>query len=185
MPANWNIIVSTVRSDGHFDHPGLPLPIAIRRVAGARSLRLRYDSTRNLLKLTCPPRTSRSAALRWAGKQRAWVDAQLAAAPPAEPIVPGATIPFEGRETLLGWKEKAPRRAALDADVLSCGGPIEGYARRIENFLKAAARDTLSAETAEFAARPVPVSTAACSRSVICAATHGATSTRSSLRSWV
>jgi len=152
MPANWNIIVSTARSDGNFDHPDLPLPIAIRRVAGARSLRLRYDSARNLLKLTCPPRTSRSAALRWAGEQRAWVDAQLAATPPAEPFAPGASIPFEGREILLTWSERAPRRPTLNYDVLSSGGPIEGYARRIEAYLRTAARDTLSLETAEFAA---------------------------------
>ena len=143
--------MSTARSDGHFDHPGLPLPIAIRLVRGARSLRLRYDSARNLLKLTCPPRTSRSAALRWAGEQRAWVDAQLAVTPPAEPFVPGTTIPFEGREILLDWVERASRRVRLEADVVRCGGPVEGFARRIESFLKAAARDTLSAETAEFA----------------------------------
>ena len=151
MPANWNIIVSTARSDGNFDHPGLPVPIAIRRIAGARSLRLRYDPARQLLKLTCPPRTSRSAALRWAGEQRAWVDAQLAATPPAEPFVPGAGIPFEGREILLGWIEGAARRPALDGDILSCGGPIEGFARRIEAFLRAEARDTLSLETAQIA----------------------------------
>ena len=143
--------MSTARSDGNFDHPDLPLPIAIRRVAGARSLRLRYDAARHLLKLTCPPRTSRSAALRWAGEQRAWVDAQLAATPPAEPFVPQATIPFEGREILIDWSERAPRRATLDGDVLTCGGPIEGFARRVETFLRSVARDTLSLETAEFA----------------------------------
>ena len=151
MPANWNIIVSTARSDGNFDHPNLPLPIAIRHIRGARALRLRYDAARHVLKLTCPLRTSRSAALRWAGEQRAWVDAQLAAALPAEPFVPRSTIPFEGREILLDWSEQAPRRAAFNGDTLSCGGPIEGYARRIEAFLRTVARDTLSLETAEFA----------------------------------
>ena len=144
--------MSTARSDGNFDHPDLPLPIAIRRVTGARSLRLRYDSRRQLLKLTCPPRTSRSAALRWAGEQRAWVDAQLAATPPAEPFVPQATIPFEGREITLDWSEGASRRATLTNGVLRCGGPIEGFARRVETFLRTAARDTLSLETADYAA---------------------------------
>ena len=144
--------MSTARSDGHFDHPDLPVPIALRRVRSARSLRLRYDSNRNLLKLTCPPRTSRSAALRWAGEQRAWVDAQLAATPPAEPFAPGSRIPFEGREILLDWAETAPRTATLAGDVLRCGGPIEGFARRVESFLRSSARDTLSIETAEYAA---------------------------------
>ena len=144
--------MSTARSDGHFDHPDLPLPIAIRRVSGARVLRLRYDASRHLLKLTCPPRTSRSAALRWAGEQRAWVDAQLAATPPAEPFMPGAQIIFEGREILLEWSAQAPRRAMLNDDALCCGGPIEGFARRVETFLRTVARHTLSDETAEFAA---------------------------------
>jgi predicted metal-dependent hydrolase len=143
--------VSTARSDGHFDHPDLPLPIAIRRVSGARSLRLRYDAVRNLLKLTCPPRTSRSAALRWAGEQHAWVHAQLAATPPAEPFVPGVSIPFEGREIRLEWVAAAPRKAELSDGVLTCGGPAEGFARRIETFLRTAARDILSLETAEYA----------------------------------
>ena len=115
-------------------------------------LRLRYDSARQLLKLTCPPRTSRSAALRWAGEQRAWVDAQLAATPPAEPFQPGSRILFEGREILLDWSPQAPRRAMLKDDGLTCGGPIEGFARRVETYLKAVARDILSDETAEFAA---------------------------------
>ena len=144
--------MSTARSDGNFDHPDLPLPIAIRRVSGARTLRLRYDSARHLLKLTCPPRTSRSAALRWAGEQRAWVDAQLAATPPAEPFVPQAMIPFEGREITLDWLEGAARGATLTNGVLRCGGPIEGFARRVESFLRTAARDTLSLETADYAA---------------------------------
>jgi len=152
MPANWNIIVSTARSDGHFDHPDLPIPIAVRKVRGARALRLRYDAARNLLKLTCPPYTSRSAALRWAGEQRIWVETQLAATPPAEPFVPGARVPFEGREVLLEWDERAPRRATLDNAVLRCGGPIHGFARRVETFLRSSARDTLSRETAEYAA---------------------------------
>jgi predicted metal-dependent hydrolase len=152
MPANWNIIVSTARSDAHFDHPDLPLPIAIRQVRGARSLRLRYDSARQLLKLTCPPRTSRSAALRWAGEQRAWVDAQLAATPPAEPFRPGARILFEGREIMLDWSPRTPRRAMLKDDILTCGGPIEGFARRVESHLRTVARDTLSDETAACAA---------------------------------
>ncbi len=153
MRANWNIIVLTARSDGHIDHPDLPVPVALRRVSGARSLRLRFDPIRNLLKLTCPRHTSRSAALRWAGEQRAWVDAQLATTPPGEPFVSGAKIPFEGRELQLEWNLAGPRRPALDGGRLICGGPIEGFARRIEQFLRSEARDRLSSDTAKAAAR--------------------------------
>jgi hypothetical protein len=40
----------------------------------------------------------------------------------------------------------------LADDTLRCGGPREGFARRIETFLKRRALDTLSQETAEIAA---------------------------------
>jgi len=46
----------------HFD----PLPLEIRAVRSARRMRLRLDSARGVLKLTCPPRTSRRTAVRWA-----------------------------------------------------------------------------------------------------------------------
>jgi len=56
----------------------LPAPIEIRPIRGARRLRLRYDDVRGLLKLTCPPRTSRRTALAWALDQRDWIETQLA-----------------------------------------------------------------------------------------------------------
>ena len=41
----------------------------------------------------------------------------------------------------------------LSGDVLACGGPREAFARRIEAWLRAHARRTLSADTAEAARR--------------------------------
>jgi hypothetical protein len=131
---------------------GLPVPIEVRPVRGARRLRLRFDEVRGVLKLTCPPRTSRRSALAWALKQRDWVDAQLARALPAEPFEPGGTIPVEGRDRLLVWAEGELRTPRLSDDELRCGGPREGFARRIELFLKRLALSTMSEEAAEFAA---------------------------------
>ena len=74
----------------------LPAPIEIRLIRGARRLRLRYDDVRGILKLTCPTRTSRRSALKWALDQRDWIETQLARAEPCEPFVPGAMIPIEG-----------------------------------------------------------------------------------------
>ena len=129
----------------------LPAPIEIRQVRGARHLRLRYDDVRGLLKLTCPPRTSRRRALAWALDQREWIEAQLARALPAEPFVPGASIPIEGCETTLVWREGELRTPRLGDGRLVCGGPIEGFERRIERFLKRRALDVMSVEVAEFA----------------------------------
>lgn len=131
---------------------GLPVPIEIRPVRGARRLRLRYDDARGVLKLTCPSRTSRRSALAWALEQRDWVDAQVARALPSEPFAPGAVIPIEGRDTRLVWAAGEPRTPVLTDGELRCGGPQAGFARRIELFLKRHALATMSSEAGEFAA---------------------------------
>jgi len=130
----------------------LPVPIEVRRVRTARRLRLRFDEAAGILKLTCPWRTSRRSALAWALDQREWIDTQLARAQPAEPFAPGASIPLEGREVRLAWREDWPRTPVLAGDELCCGGAEAGLARRIETFLKRRARDTISRDIAEFAA---------------------------------
>ena len=130
----------------------LPLPIEIRPLRSARRLRLRFDEAAGVLRLTCPSRTSRRAALAWALDQRDWIDAQLARIEPAEPFVPGTLIPLQGQEVRIAWREDWPRAAALIDGQLRCGGPEAAVARRVEHFIKARARDVMSRDIAEFAA---------------------------------
>jgi len=151
MPASWNGTLSTGRSEAIHHDPRLPLPIALRIHPRARRLRLRLDQARDLLLLTCPPRSSRRAALDWAATQRGWVEEQLAATEPARPLEPGAIIPVEGRDTRLEWSAAGGRKVSWREGVLACGGPPEAFARRIETWLRARARDLLSADTAEAA----------------------------------
>ena len=144
---------STGRSEALLHDPRLPLPIAIRVHPRARRLRLRLDGGHEMLLLTCPPRSSRRAALDWAAGQRDWVDARLAEVEPARPLVPGAAIPVEGIATELEWVDGGPRTVAWRDGVLSCGGPREAFARRIESWLRSLARDRLSADTAAAASK--------------------------------
>src|SRR3954447_20929600 len=123
---------------------GLPVPMEIRPIRGAKRLRLRFDDTSGTLKLTCPMRTSRRAALAWALDQRQWIEAQLARALPAEPFEAGAVIPIEGVETPIVWRAREPRTPRLTNRELRCGGPESGLARRIEAFLKRRAIETMS-----------------------------------------
>ena len=132
---------STARSEAALA-AALPAPIEIRLLKSARRLRLRFDEASGTLKLTCPWRTSRRAALAWALDQREWIDAQLARAEPGEPFEPGATIPLEGEEV----------RIALVDGELRCGGPLNGLSRRIELFLKRRALELMSYEVAQYAA---------------------------------
>ena len=153
MPANWSGTLSTGRSEAIHHDPRLPLPVAVRVHPRARRVTLRLDPARDLLLLTCPPRTSRKAALDWAAGQRAWVLAQLAEAEPPVALQPDAIIPVEGRDTRLQWLEHGARNVSLKDGTLSCGGPREAFPRRIETWLSARARDLLSNDTADAASR--------------------------------
>jgi predicted metal-dependent hydrolase len=142
---------STASSEAALE-ASLPVAIEIRRLRSARRLRLRFDEAAGVLKLTCPWRTPRRAALAWALDQRDWIDQQLARAEPGEPFAPGALIPIEGQDVVIAWREVWPRTPALRDGQLRCGGPAAALPRRIENFLKRHARDTMSRDIAEFAA---------------------------------
>ena len=152
MRGTWKIISSNARSKALAFEESLPVPLLVQPMKSARVMRLRFDAGRNVLKLTCPAWMSRRKALAWAADQQDWVDDQLAKVLPPNPFVPDAFFPLEGREVRILWNPANPRTPLLDGDVLRCGGPLEGLARRVETFLKRCAVDLLSMETAEFAA---------------------------------
>jgi predicted metal-dependent hydrolase len=141
---------STARSEAALE-AALPVAIEIRPMRNARRLRLRFDEASGTLKLTCPWRTGRRAALAWALDQRDWIDAQLARAEPGEPLEPGATIPLEGDDVRLVWDPGMLRTPQIADGEIRCGGPRDGFARRIELFLKRRALEVMSREVADCA----------------------------------
>ena len=143
---------SSGRSEASLE-ASFPVPIEVRPIRSARRLRLRFDEATGTLKLTCPPRTSRRTALAWALDQRDWIDAQISRAEPPSPFEPGAEIPIDGVATKLVWSEQLPRTPALSGGELRCGGPLSGFARRIETFLKRRALDVMSREASEYAVK--------------------------------
>lgn len=141
---------STGRSEAALE-AALPAPIEIRPLRTAKRLRLRFDESSGRLKLTCPWRTSRRAALAWALDQSDWIQAQLGRAEPAEPFEPGALLLLEGVEVRITWDPGASRIPILGKDELRLGGPETGLPRRVEKYLKAHALEIMSREVAEFA----------------------------------
>lgn len=139
-------------STATFDVPGLPLPVAVRRVGSARRLRLRIDHHQQLIRLTVPARGSARAALRWAGEQKAWIEQQLASAPAAIGFADGALVPFAGRQLRLRWQAGARRGVSRVGDELLVGGPAASLSRAVERWLREQSRAALSAETARVAA---------------------------------
>ena len=132
---------------------GLPWPIELRTHPRARRLRLMLDEPRGVLRLTVPRRVSRGTALDWARQQSAWVATQLARIEPAEPLMAGGTIPFDGGEVVLHWDEAAPRTPRLADRRLTCGGPPERFGERIARWLRDEARRRLIDETRALTAR--------------------------------
>jgi predicted metal-dependent hydrolase len=130
----------------------LPVPIEIRPLRSARRLRLRFDEAAGALKLTCPLRTSRRAALAWALDQREWIDSQLARAGAPEPLKPDAAIPIMGEETRIRWDTEFPRMPVLTGGELRCGGPESSVPARVERFLRRLALTTMSEDVADYAA---------------------------------
>jgi hypothetical protein len=142
---------SSARSEAALE-AALPAPIEIRPLKSAKRLRLRFDDSNGTLRLTCPWRTSRRAALAWALDQRDWIEAQLVRVEPGEAFTHGVAIPVEGEDVLIVWEPSAPRLPVLRDGALRVGGPESGVARRIELFLKRHALETMSRDVAEYAA---------------------------------
>lgn len=127
-------------------------PIEVVRHPRARQMRLSVDNATGTIRLTLPPRAPVGPAMRWAEGQSEWIARALAHRTPAQPFAPGATILYLGEEVGLGWDSGFPRTPLLDDGQIIAGGPREGYERRIERWLRRTALDTLSAETADYAA---------------------------------
>ena len=140
---------SSARSEAALE-AALPVPIEIRPMRNARRLRLRFDEASWTLRLTCPWRTSRKAALAWALDQRDWIEAQLARAEPGEPFAPGATIPFEGEEVRHRLGPGGAADAASSATA-RCALAVQAKASRegSNSFSRRRALDVMSREAAE------------------------------------
>jgi predicted metal-dependent hydrolase len=145
--------LSTVRSDLIDEGQAWPWPLELRVDRRARRLKLRIDADRRRLVLTCPPRSSRRAALHWADGQRDWAKQAIADIPESQPLIPGARIPFEGCDLRLEWDVRAHRTPSLIGEVLVCGGPMESFEARIMRWLKREALERLSIDTADAANR--------------------------------
>ncbi|WP_423606221.1 M48 family metallopeptidase [Sphingomonas sp. MS122] len=127
--------------------------IEVVRHPRARRMKLSVDNATGQVRLTLPPRAPVGPALRWAEQQQEWIARALERRTPPVPFEPGAAILYLGEEVGLGWDSGFPRTPVLDDGQLIAGGPREGYERRIERWLRKTALDTLSAETAEYAAQ--------------------------------
>lgn len=122
------------------------------RHAAARTLRLSLDPRTGRARLTIPKRASAARALEWAAGQEAWLAAQRARLPAAQPFVDGATIPFGDDGLTIAWTPGASRIVRHEGARLLVSGPAETLSRRVEAWLRREALRLLSDDTAHYAA---------------------------------
>jgi predicted metal-dependent hydrolase len=129
------------------------LPPEVVRHPRARRAKLSVDPASGRVRLVLPPRAPLKSALVWAEAHGDWIAAQRAALPEARPFVDGATVPCDGRDLTICWREGGPRTVTVEDDRLMTGGPQDNLPRRIETWLKREALRILAVETADVAKR--------------------------------
>jgi predicted metal-dependent hydrolase len=127
--------------------------LTVVRRSGARTMRISIDPRDATVRLSLPPRAPLRPAISWAAGKRAWIEAELAKMPQAQPIAPGMRFMLAGRDMTLDWLSSHPRTPRVDVDRLRIGGPIEQLPARVLRYLKRIAHQTLDAETRELATR--------------------------------
>lgn len=138
---------------------GRALPLAIRRHASARRLTMRLAPDGSELRVTMPRWGQSRDALAFADARREWIAAQLAKVPELRRIVPGAKLPYRGREITIAWGVNAPRMPHLVGDALVVGGPVEALEARVRRWLESEALELAAEDLAHYCQRaqvPLP-----------------------------
>lgn len=145
--------MSSASSDLVFSGGGRTRPLTVHRSATAKAMRLSVDPRDGTVRLSLPTRAALRPALAWAEEKRGWIEGALGALPAPRPIVPGATIPFEGSDVRISWRPEAPRTVRLEGAMLHVGGPEEAVGARVLRWLRREAAERMAAETRFFATR--------------------------------
>jgi predicted metal-dependent hydrolase len=132
---------------------GRLLEVRVRLNPRARRMIVRVNPATGEVSVTAPSRRGLSAALDFARGEREWIAGQLAKAPGPILLSIGAEIPFHGiaRQIRAATRGLAPVWA--DEETIWVRGDAEHAPRRVLDFLKREARNTLEARVLAHAAR--------------------------------
>lgn len=155
MQAIWNIISSTASSDPalpSFSGGGRTRALTVVRRASARGMRLSVDPRDASVRLTLGKRAPLKPAVGWALGKRAWVEAELARLPQAQPIAPDMVFDLAGVSVRIDWAQSYARTPQFvirenELRVLQVGGPLDQLPARVLRFLRSHALDLLDTET--------------------------------------
>jgi predicted metal-dependent hydrolase len=144
----WSIVTT---SELLFSGGGRERMLTVVRRRGAKSMRLSIDPRDASVRLSLPLRAPLRPAISWAAGKRAWIEAELAKMPQAQPIVPGMTFLLAGQDVTLDWSLSHSRAPVPRDNTIHVGGPREQLSARILRYLRRVALQTLDAETRKLA----------------------------------
>ncbi|MEI9990296.1 MAG: SprT family zinc-dependent metalloprotease [Rhizomicrobium sp.] len=133
---------------------GRAVEVTMRLNPRARKLIVKVNPSTGEVTVVAPSQRALDRALDFARGETPWIARQLARVPKPIALVPGARIPFRGREhEIVKCDRNGP--AVLDPDraAIRVGGQDVYAPRRLADFLKREARRVLEARTREYAAR--------------------------------
>ena len=118
--------------------------VNLRENPRARRMVLRFDPTGDGLIVTIPRRVSREKALAFAQSHSEWVREKLQARPKRILFAHGVHIPYRGEEIEIIHESEKRGAGRLEGNRLFIGGQSEHISRRINDWLKARAREYLT-----------------------------------------
>lgn len=135
---------------------GKRVPVSIRLNPRARRLIVKVHPSTGEVAVVAPSERSVHRAIEFVRREKDWIAGRLAKVPPPVPLDLGATIPFRGTNHVvrLGSKGRGPVWIDFEAPrpTIRVSGFSEHAGRRLEDWLKKQARQSLSRRVQTFAA---------------------------------
>lgn len=129
------------------------MPLVLRRSKRARRMLLKLDLQSGGVELVLPTRASPAQGLRFAEQQIAWIARRLAALPPRIPFADGADVPLLGVPCRIRHRPDSRGTVWRQDGEIHVAGAAEHVNRRVRDWIKAEARDTISQRARAAAAR--------------------------------
>lgn len=129
-------------------------PFEIRRHPRARRMLLRVMPRDGTVVLILPKRASAAAGERFVAEQAAWIAARQAERPAMQAWADGAYVPLNGEShRIRHWPASRGRGVVwLEADEIHISGAAEHLPRRLRDWLRRLARESLAVESTRMAA---------------------------------
>lgn len=131
---------------GQIELSGEQFTYRLRTSPRARRITLRLAARDGSLQVTVPPGVSRRQVQAFLQSQSGWILQRRSTLPEPVPFAPDRTLPILGEPYSIRHCPDARRGVWLEPGVLNVSGHHDHLPRRIEDFLRAHARQELTQE---------------------------------------